>query len=155
LVSWGYLLASQRLSARPVFRGRVCPSAGSVFGANAAGTLKVGRAERTVVFVPCPDGTVALEVKKGRRASFARLWTAPPGGPNGRSIVAGGAVLAVSTGADGGGGAPDVLFGMEPATGRVLFEERLPPVERFVTPAAGAGEVFVWTSDGVVTYRPS
>ncbi|MGD1012197.1 MAG: PQQ-binding-like beta-propeller repeat protein [Acidimicrobiales bacterium] len=154
--SWGYLLNPKALGGigHPLFKGVVCPDAGFVFGANATAIVEVRAAARIVVFVPCPRGTVALEVKTGAHPSFSRIWEASRGNPNGPPIVAGGLVWAISTGADGGGGAANVLYGMNPATGRVLVTEGLAPVDHFVTPAAGEGEIVVGTTDGVEAFRP-
>jgi outer membrane protein assembly factor BamB len=107
----------------------------------------------TVIFVPCPSGTVALAVKKGAHPSFTRIWEAPAGNPNGPPILAGGLIWAISTGSDGGGGGND-LYGMDPSTGKVLVTESLAQVDHFVTPAAGDGEIFVGTTDGVEAFRP-
>jgi outer membrane protein assembly factor BamB len=154
--SWGYLLNPKSLGGigHPLFQGSVCPNAGYVFGANATAIMNVHGASKLLVFVPCPSGTVALAVKTGARPSFSRIWEASQGNPNGPPIVAGGLVWAISTGADGGGGPANILYGMDPATGRVFVTERLAPVGHFVTPAAGDGEIVVGTTDGVEAFRP-
>lgn len=154
--SWGYLLNPKSLGGigHPLFQGSVCPNAGYVFGANAAAVVKVNGTPRILVFVPCPSGTVALAVKTGAHPSFSRIWEASQGNPNGPPIVAGGLVWAISTGADKGGGPANILYGMDPVTGRVLVTEELAPVDHFVTPAAGDGEIVVGTTDGVEAFRP-
>ena len=155
LESLGYLLNPKSLGGvgHPLFRGQVCPNAGYVFGANAVAVVKVKGVSTTVIFVPCPSGTVALAVKKGAHPSFTRIWEAPAGNPNGPPILAGGLIWAISTGSDGGGGGND-LYGMDPSTGKVLVTESLAQVDHFVTPAAGDGEIFVGTTDGVEAFRP-
>lgn len=155
--SWGYLLDASRLGGvgHPLYRGEVCPDAGFVFGANAAARMTVGSAVHTVVYVPCPSGTVALViVGTPRHPSFRRLWQASSGSPNGPPIIAGGLVWALSTGADGGSGSADVLSGMSPTTGRVRVSEDVGPVAHFATPAAGDGVIIVATTDGVEAFRP-
>lgn len=155
--SWGYLLDASHLGGvgHPLYRGEVCPDAGYVFGANAAMQLRVAGAPHTVVYVPCPTGTVALVVVGSRaHPSFRRLWQASAGSPNGPPIVAGGLVWALSTGADGGGGPTGVLSGMSPTTGRVEVTEQVGTVAHFATPAAGDGEIVVATIAGVVAFRP-
>ena len=153
--SWGYLLNPKSLGGvgHPLYRGVVCPDTGFVFGANATAVVKVNGVARTLVFVPCPSGTVALEVKTGSHPSFTRIWQASEGDPNGPPILAGGLVWAISIGADGGNGG-NVLYGMSPATGKVRVSEQLSPVDHFVTPAAGEGEILVGTTDGVDAFRP-
>lgn len=153
--SWGYLLSARSLGGvgHDLFRGQVCTGGGFVFGSNAAAVVKVGKVSRTLVFVPCPNGTVALQVSEGAHPSFRRIWQASSGNPNGPPILAGGLLWAISTGADGGGGPSSVLYGMAPATGKVLVTEQLAPVDHFVTPAAADGEIFVGTAEGVEAFR--
>lgn len=154
--SWGYLLRTARLggTGRPMFRGQVCPNGEFVFGANAAATLKLGKVARTMIFVPCPSGTVGLEVTKGtHRLIFHRVWQASTGDANGPPILAGGLVWALSTGSDGGGGPGDVLSGMSPITGKVLVSRQVGPVENFATPAAADGLIVVGTSSGVEAFK--
>lgn len=153
--SWGYLLRPGHLGGvgHPAYRGTVCPDAGFVFGSNATLTEPIGGKETTVVFVPCPTGTVALAVTAGAHPSFRTLWSATDGA-NGPPIVAGGLVWALSTGADKGGSPADELSGMDPVTGRVEVTESVPVVEHFATPAAGDGELVVGTGDGVEAFRP-
>lgn len=155
-VSWGYLLPTHRLGGigHPYFRGRVCPDAGPVFGANAAARFRLGQRLRTLVFVPCPSGTVALVLSSGHAPSFRRLWEASADSPNGPPIIAGGLVWALSTGADGGGGTSGLLVGLSPLTGRVLVSRAVGAVEHFAAPAAADGLLVVPTAGGVVAFRP-
>lgn len=149
----GFLLDQSRLGGvgHPLFSGTVCPDGGDVFGANAAEMLKVSGKLRTYLFVPCPSGTVALQVSYGAHPGFSKRWAAS--GPNGTPIIAGGLVWAVATDADGGGG-PSDLYGMSPVTGKVLVTEPVRPVEHFATPGAGDGMIFVATQTGVQAFRP-
>lgn len=153
--SWGYLLRTGRLGGvgHPAFRGQVCPDAGWVFGANSAARLRVGRLEHTIVYVPCPSGTVALELAGGGRARFRRLWEASKDSPNGPPILAGGLVWALSTGADGASGPADLLVGMSPLTGKVLVTEQVGQVEHFATPGAAEGLIVVGTTHGVEAFH--
>ena len=154
--SWGYLLNPASLGGigHPLFRGQVCPSPVDVFGSNATAVVSVGGTAKTLVFVPCPSGTVALAVTTGSHPSFHRIWAASQGNPNGPPILAGGLVWAISTGADGGGGPSSVLYGMSPGTGKVLVTEQFAAVDHFVTPGAGDGIIVVGTTAGVEAFKP-
>ncbi len=149
----GFLLDQSKLGGvgHPLFSGTVCPGGVDVFGADAAEMLTVSGMLRTYLFVPCPGGTVALQVSYGTHPSFASKWAAS--GPNGTPIIAGGLVWALATDADGGGG-PSDLYGMSPTTGKVLVTEPVRPVEHFATPGAGDGMIFVASQTGVQAFRP-
>jgi len=151
----GYLLDSAKLGGvgHAAFAREVCPNGGYVFGADASEVLTVGGQTGTVVFVPCPSGTVAIRVHGGSRPNFSTLWQASSGDPNGPPIIAGGLVWALSTGADGGSG-PPVLSGMSPTTGKVDVTESVPSVEHFATPGAGDGMIFASTASGVDAFKP-
>jgi outer membrane protein assembly factor BamB len=155
LESWGYLLSVSSLGGigHPLFQGQVCPDAGFVYGANAAATVKISGVSHTVVYVPCPSGTVALEVVYGKRLSFHRIWEASNNAPNGPPIVAGGLVWAVSTGADGDTGPSNVLSGMSLVTGKVVVTRQIGPVENFSTPAVADGLLVIGTASGVEAYK--
>lgn len=154
-VTWGFLLNGSKLGgiAHQLFKGEVCSGGVDVFGSDASVVLTVRGKKHDYLYVPCPSGTVALQVNYGVHPTFSVKWQASSGNANGTPIVAGGLVWAVATDADGGGG-PSDLYGMNPVTGRV--EEALPvdPVEHFATPGAGDGMIFVSSQTGVQAFKP-
>jgi outer membrane protein assembly factor BamB len=154
-VSSGFLLDAAKLGGigHDLFNRAVCPNGGFVFGASAVAVIKVSGANVTYVYVPCPTGTVAIQVHGGATPNFSVRWQASSGHPNGSPILAGGLVWALCTGADGGSG-PPVLYGMNPATGKVEVTESVPSLEHFATPAAGDGMVFVASASGVEAFKP-
>jgi outer membrane protein assembly factor BamB len=154
-VSMGYLLDAAKLGGigHSAFARTVCPNDGFVFGADATDVVKVAGKSATYVFVPCPRGTVAIQVNGGSKPNFAVKWHASSGDPNGPPIVAGGLVWALCTNADGGSGSP-VLYGMSPTTGKVEVTESVPAVEHFATPGAGDGMIIVSTASGVEAFKP-
>jgi outer membrane protein assembly factor BamB len=157
LTSFGYLLDAHHLGGlgHPLYRGDVCPDAGFVYGGEAATEVDLNGARTLVVFVPCSGGTVALAVHGGKHPSFERIWVVSGGSPNGPPIVAGGLVWAISTGADYSGAAGGYLYGISEATGKVRVIERLDdPVDHFVTPAAGDGQLFIGLAGGIEEFRP-
>jgi len=157
-VSTGYLLDPTALGGigHPLFSGPVCSNGGSVFGADAAQAVTVGGRSVTYVYVPCPSGTVALTI--GGSASsptFSVAWRAPSGvESNGPPILAGGLLWALSTGADGGAGKNQTMYGLSPLTGKLQVDRLVTPVEHFATPAAGDGRVFVAGQQGVEAFAP-
>lgn len=151
----GYLLNAAKLGGvgHAAFAREVCPNGGFVFGANASELETIAGSTNTVIFVPCPSGTVAILVHGGSRPNFSTLWQASSGDPNGPPIIAGGLVWALATGADGGSG-PPILSGMNPTTGKVDVTESVMGVEHFATPGAGDGMIFVSTKTGVEAFKP-
>jgi len=157
-VSTGFVLDESKLGGinHPLFSGTVCPGGGYVFGANASVLLTVSGKKRDYLYVPCPSGTVALEVNYGSHGlhpTFSVKWQASSGDPNGPPIIAGGLVWSLATDADGGGG-PSDLYGMSPTTGKVLVAMPVNPVEHFATPGAGDGMMFVSSQSGVQAFKP-
>ncbi len=154
-VSTGFLLNGSNLGhiGHPAFSGTVCSGDGFVFGADAAEILTVKGVKHTYLYVPCPSGTVALQVNYGTHPTFSVKWRASGGNPNGSPIIAGGLVFAIATGADGNGGPTD-LYGMSLTTGDVDVTESLNSVEHFATPGAGDGMIFVATASGVQAFKP-
>jgi hypothetical protein len=154
-VSWGYLLNGAKLGglAHQLLKGVVCAGGQYVFGSDAATIVTVKGKPHTYLFVPCPEGTAAVQVNYGKHPTFSMKWTASSGNPNGTPIVAGGLVWAVATDADGGGG-PSDLFGMNILTGKVEVAVSVRPVEHFATPGAGDGMIFVSSQTGVQAFKP-
>ncbi|HVB27244.1 MAG TPA: hypothetical protein VNE21_04970, partial [Mycobacteriales bacterium] len=140
--SFGYLMDEGHLSGigQGATKGAVCQSGGA-FGADAAAVL----GSRTMIYVPCGSGTEALSINVGAR-TFSRAWSPSTGTPNGPPIVAGGVVWAL----DWNG---STLYGMNPSTGRVIFQRSTDDLEHFATPGVGDGMVLVPTTGGVEGFR--
>jgi hypothetical protein len=155
-VDTGFLLDGSNLGhvGHPLFSGTVCPGDGFMFGANASEILTVAGAKHTYLYVPCPSGTVALQVNYGTHPTFSVKWHASSGDPNGPPIIAGGLVWALGTGADGGSGPPE-LYGMNLTSGAVEVTESVRSLEHFATPGAGAGMMFVSSASGVQAFKPA
>jgi outer membrane protein assembly factor BamB len=153
--STGFLLNGSNLGhiGHPLFSGTVCSNDGFVFGADAAEILTIKGLKHTYLYVPCPSGTVALQVNYGTHPTFSVKWRSAGGNPNGSPIIAGGLVFAIATGADGNGGPTD-LYGMNLTSGQVEVTESLNGVEHFATPGAGDGMIFVATASGVQAFKP-
>lgn len=94
----------------------------------------------TTVVLPCEAGPVAVGIV---RRHLVLRWRASEGG--GPPIVAAGRVWTI--GRDG------VLYGLDPATGRVAQSARVGAVaNHFPTPSVGDGALLVATADGVVAF---
>jgi len=144
--SFGYLMAEQPLGGvgHGAYTGAACTSGGA-FGADASDVLGSGASARTLIFVPCGGGTVALQIDSSSMR-FHRVWSASEGSPNGSPIVAGGVVWAVNWGSG-------QLFGMNPATGHVIIQRSTGSLPHFTTPGFGDGMIFVPTFGGVEAFR--
>jgi outer membrane protein assembly factor BamB len=129
----GYLLDAARLGGvgGQRFSSRVCESA---FG----GTAVSG----TVVYVPCRDGLVALQVDSGA-PRFTTMWQGPSAAA-GSPVVAGGWVWVVTLAGD--------LYGLDQASGAVRFRDHVGDVSHFPSLAVGAGQLFAVGSDRVIGY---
>ena len=144
--SVGYLMGEGRLGGigHGAFTGPVCPSGGA-FGADASDVVRSGSATRILIFVPCGSGTEALQIGAATR-TFRRVWAPSTGSPNGPPIVAGGIVWAL----DWNG---NELYGMDPATGRVIFERATDALDHFATPSVAESMMLVPTTGGVEAFR--
>ncbi len=91
-----------------------------------------------VVYVPCPDGTRAVQVDAG--GSQHLLWRAAT--PAAGSPVLGGGVWVVDY--DGG-----VLYVLDPATGSVRAHLSIGKAPHFASPTLSAGHAYVGTLNGV------
>ncbi len=128
----GYLLNSDKLGGvgGQTFEASVC--AGGFGGTAYASSL---------IFVPCRDGLVALQVANGvfttawRTSSF---FAGPP-------VVTGGIVWTLDR--DSG-----ALLGYSTSTGHQAYSFPVGSVVHFVGPAAGDGRVFVTAGDKVVSF---
>ncbi len=125
----GRLLSGSPLgSTSQVFSAQVCRGGGA-FGAS---LYRDG-----VIYVPCSGGLAAVTLTTSPSPSFAALagWSAPTGA-SGPPIFAGGLVW--STGWRGTG----LLYGLDPGTGAVHFQQSLGTFNHFATPSAGGGRLF-------------
>ncbi len=94
----------------------------------------------TTVVLPCEAGPVAVRIVRRR---LVLRWRASVGG--GPPILAAGRVWTI--GQDG------VLYGLDPATGRVAQSARIGAVvNHFPTPSVGDGALLVATAEGVVAF---
>jgi outer membrane protein assembly factor BamB len=143
--SYGYLMREGHLGGigHGAFTGEVCTS-GGVFGADASDVLGSGTSARVLIYAPCGNATVALQVDAAAM-SFKKAWTSS-GSPNGPPIVAAGLVWAL----DWGNGR---LYGMAPGTGQTVVERDTEPLNHFATPGVGDQMVLVPTQGGVEAFR--
>ncbi|MFL6240116.1 MAG: PQQ-binding-like beta-propeller repeat protein [Actinomycetes bacterium] len=104
------------------------------------GTARIG----STVYVPCTDGV--REVRVGSR-DFTLGWQAARN-ITGSPVAGRGAVWSL----DPSGG---TLYGLNPATGRVVASQPVGTTTRFATPTIWGDEVFVGTESGVVALKVS
>jgi polyvinyl alcohol dehydrogenase (cytochrome) len=98
----------------------------------------------TTVYLPCVNGTVALRVTKSP-PSLKVLWSASVTGSGPPLVVAG---LVWTVGKNG------VLYGLEPASGRVRQQTNIGAVANdFTTPSVGDGFMFVASANRVIAFR--
>ncbi len=118
----GYLLQQDMLGGigGESFSAQVCASA---FG----GTAHTA----SMIYVPCTNGLVALELGAGPAFSLAWASASFFAGP---PIISGNAVWTISR--------TGVLFAMDALTGDVVFQTALACVTHFATPASDGGRVF-------------
>jgi outer membrane protein assembly factor BamB len=148
--SFGYLMTEGRLGGigHGAFTGSLCTNNGNppgVYGADAAGTLGSGKSARTFVYAACGSGTEAVLVTPSP-PSFHTVWAPSTGTPNGPPIVAGGVVWALDWNSN-------ILYGMNPGTGKVVVTRNTDNLNHFATPAAGDGLLLVPTQTGVEAFR--
>lgn len=123
----GYLIRTSRLGGigGQAFNGQVCSS--GAYGGTAYA--------RSVLYVGCHDGLVALKVQTEGPPSFAVAWRGPRFVAE-PPILAGGAVWCVDR-------STATLYALDPKTGDVLFKLGLGSVAHFTTPSAAPGRVLV------------
>ena len=90
-----------------------------------------------VLYVPCTDGTAAVQVAPD---GAARLLWRGPSGANGPPIVAGGAVWVCDYNAG-------VLYALDPAAGQARFQRAVGAMQHFTTPTA-AGDLLLVAAGG-------
>jgi outer membrane protein assembly factor BamB len=129
----GYLLADDHLGGigGSLYSGKVCNGA---YGGIAY--------SRPLLFIPCTDGLVALNVSLGIQDSFRIVWRGPSfrAGP---PIISRGAVWTVDLNSG-------TFYALDTGTGSTVFSAHLGKVAQFFTPAAGNGIVIVVADQRVV-----
>ena len=136
----GYLLRAAHLGglSGAAFSAAVCPEGGGVRGGAAA--------VPPLVYVPCASGLVALRVDTAA-PSFSAAWRAA-GFAAGPPILAGGALWSADA-------AAGVLYALDPASGRRLYQDAVGRTAHFATPAATDGFVLVAAERQLVALRLS
>lgn len=125
----GRLISATALgSTGQVFSAQVCSSPGA-FG---AALYHAG-----VIYVPCAGGLTALSVAADSASFIPASGFSAPSGAAGPPIFAGGLVWSTGWRSTG------VLYGLDPATGAVRFQQNMGTFDHFATPSAGGGRLFV------------
>ncbi|MGA3216328.1 MAG: PQQ-binding-like beta-propeller repeat protein [Acidimicrobiales bacterium] len=143
---YGYLMRQGRLGGigHGAFTGAACPGGGA-FGADASDVIGTGKSARIFIYIPCGNGTEALQVTTSPMA-FRQVWSPSSGSPNGSPIVAGGLVWALDWN-------NALLYGMNPVNGHVVVRRSTDSLVHFVAPGVGDGMLFVPTAYGVEAFR--
>lgn len=144
--SFGYLMQEGHLGGigHGAYTGSVCTSGGA-FGAEASDVIGTGPSAKTLIYVPCGGGTVALSVSSSPMR-FHRLWVASSGSPNGSPVVAGGVVWALNWNSG-------ELIGMNPLSGHTFLERATDSLPHFAAPGVGDGMLVVPTLTGVEAFK--
>jgi outer membrane protein assembly factor BamB len=126
----GYLLNQANLGhiGGELHSATVCDSFG--------GTALLG----TRLFVPCTDGTRAIDIQTG---TFQVAWQAADGSTNSPPVVGGGAVWVLGVGSR-------VLYALDPNSGATITALFVGPLQHFVTPTLSGPDVFVPISQGIL-----
>jgi outer membrane protein assembly factor BamB len=111
-----------------VFSAPVC-SSGGAFGA----PLYRGG----TIYVPCAGGLTAVSVAANSQTFTATPGFSAPSGASGPPIFAGGLVWST------GWRSTNILYGLDPATGAVRYQQNMGTFDHFATPSAGGGRLFV------------
>ena len=125
----GRLISATALGATgQIFSAPVC-SSGGAFGAPLyhAGTI----------YVPCSGGLAAVSVAANAESFTSATGFSAPPGASGPPIFAGGLVWST------GWRSTNILYGLDPATGTVRFQQNMGTFDHFATPSAGGGRLFV------------
>jgi len=125
----GRLIAASALGTTgQVFSGQVC-SSGGAFGAP---LLHAG-----VIYVPCMGGLTAVSLAANDQSFTAASGLSAPSGAAGPPIFAGGLVWST------GWRSTNLLYGLDPASGAVRYQQTMGTFDHFATPSAGGGRLFV------------
>lgn len=127
----GYLLNASNLGkiGGEEFKAQICPAYGGLAFLS------------PVIYVPCNDGIVALEVNFSSH-SFNQLWKSSSfyaGSP----IVSGGAVWSMDTHSG-------VLYALNMTEGSAIFNYNLGSVAPFATPSSGDGQIFCAADESII-----
>lgn len=145
--SYGFLLSGTHLGhgpGAPVYQGALCQG-GGVFGADAAFVVTAGSRAGTYIYAACGSGTAAVKVTFGAHPRFTHAWYPSTGSPNGPPIVAGGYVWALDWN-------NNILYGMNPTTGNVVFQRNTDGVQHFTSPTFDDGYLLIPTDGGVEAF---
>ena len=112
-----------------VISAQVCSSSGGAYGAP---LYRAG-----VIYVPCAGGLTALSLAANAASFIPLAGFAAPAGASGPPIFAGGLVWST------GWRSTQILYGLDPATGAVRFQQNMGGFDHFATPSAGGGRLFV------------
>jgi outer membrane protein assembly factor BamB len=95
----------------------------------------------SIVFVPCTDGLVAVNVSS---SSFTVAWRGP-GFQAGPPVVTGNVVWTLDT-------SSGTLHGFDVKTGHELYSFNIGNMVRFTTPTSAYGKMFVATDSAVYSF---
>jgi outer membrane protein assembly factor BamB len=125
----GRLISATALgSTGQVFSAPACSSGGD-FGAPLY--------EAGILYMPCTGGLTAVSLAGNSQSFTAAAGFSAPSGASGPPIFAGGLVWST------GWRATNILYGLDPATGAVRFQQNMGSFDHFATPSAGGGRLFV------------
>jgi outer membrane protein assembly factor BamB len=110
-----------------VFSGQVC--SGGAFGAPLY--------HSGLIYVPCSGGLAAISLAANSQSFTGASGFSAPAGASGPPIFAGGLVWST------GWRSTHLLYGLDPATGAVRYQQNLGTFDHFATPSAGGGRLFV------------
>ena len=111
-----------------VFSAPVC-SSGGAFGA----PLYHGGN----IYVPCSGGLTTVSLASNSASFTSTPGFSAPSGASGPPIFAGGLVWST------GWRSTQILYGLDPATGAVRYQQNMGTFDHFATPSAGGGRLFV------------
>jgi outer membrane protein assembly factor BamB len=126
----------------------VCSGGNGDFGADASYVAGSGVSAHVYLYVPCGNGTQAIEVRVASPITFHLVWSPSTGTPNGPPIEAGGQVWALDWN-------NSLLYGMNPLTGHVDFVRSTDGLDHFAAPSVGDGGLYVPTANGVEAFTTS
>jgi outer membrane protein assembly factor BamB len=115
-------------------------STGQVFSAPACsggGDFGAPLYHAGIIYVACSGGLAAVSVAANSQSFTAAPGFSAPSGASGPPIFAGGLVWST------GWRATNLLYGLDPATGAVRFQQNMGGFDHFATPSAGGGRLFV------------
>ena len=138
-----YLLSGAHLGGIGHQQATLGGGAGTIMGSACGSDIDGGAAVAGLtVFLPCTSGIIAVRAASSPPALHL-LWSSGIGG--GPPIVAAGLVWTI--------GQNGVLYGLDPATGRVRQQAAIgAPANHFPTPSVGDGFLFAPSADRVVAF---